>query len=338
MKALDKTTAQKIKLAIFVIAGLSLFILGVYLIGNQQSMFGSNARIFATFNNINGLKIGNNVRYGGLNVGTVKGIRMVNDSTIVVDLTIKKDALGYIRKNAKAALGTDGLVGNMIINIVPGSEEIGLLNAEDTIHSYRRITTEDMLSTLNVTNENAAMLTADLLKITRAINSGEGTISYLLKDSTMALNLEQSIRYFRQTAASTSKMISHMDDLIVSLNNKNNVIGLLRDSVTANQLKSVVSNLETTGNDMNKLVANLNATVTRAKEGDGAINYLSNDKSLVKKIDTSVNSLDATLHNLNEASIKLNENLEALKHNILFRGYFKKLEKEKEKQLEKEIK
>jgi phospholipid/cholesterol/gamma-HCH transport system substrate-binding protein len=71
-------------------------------------------------------------------------------------------------------------------------------------------------------------------------------------------------------------------------------------------------------------VANLNTTISNAKDGKGAINYLSNNPKLVKQI-------DSTMTNINQASQKLNENLEALKSNFLFRGYFKKQEKAKKK-------
>ena len=88
--------------------------------------------------------------------------------------------------------------------------------------------------------------------------------------------------------------------------------------------KSSCFNLEKSSNQIDKVVVNLNSTITNMKEGKGAINYLSNDPKLVKQI-------DSTMTNINQASSKLNENLEALKHNFFFRGYFKKQEKEKAK-------
>ena len=76
-------------------------------------------------------------------------------------------------------------------------------------------------------------------------------------------------------------------------------------------------------------MSNLNTTINNIKDGKGAINYLSNDPKLVKKI-------DSTMININEASFRLNENLEALKHNFLFRGYFRKQEKAKLKEQKKQ--
>ncbi|HKO76410.1 MAG TPA: hypothetical protein VJU52_04300, partial [Flavobacterium sp.] len=85
-----------------------------------------------------------------------------------------------------------------------------------------------------------------------------------------------------------------------------------------------VTNLDQSSQEINKVVTNLNATVLNIKNGNGAINYLSNDPNLVKKI-------DSTMTNLNKATILLNEDLEAMKHSFLLRGYFKKQEKVKQK-------
>jgi phospholipid/cholesterol/gamma-HCH transport system substrate-binding protein len=111
---------------------------------------------------------------------------------------------------------------------------------------------------------------------------------------------------------------------VITEDNKNNVIGVIKDTAVAHKIKNMVTNLEQSSGEINKAIINLNATIKNAKEGNGAINYLSNDPKLVRKI-------DSTMTNIKEASSRLNENLEALKHNFFFRGYFKKLEKEKAK-------
>lgn len=327
----EKTSTQKLKLGIFVITGLVLFIIGVYLIGNKQSMFGSTQNLYASFNNISGLKTGNNVRYSGLNIGTVKGIDMVNDSTIIISMAIDKEAYQHIRKGATAAIGTDGLVGNMIINIIPGAFTSPQISPGDTIASYRKISTEDMLATLNVTNENAALLTADLLKITRAINAGEGPFSVLIKDKSSADELTLAIKNFRLTSASALRIMQHTDALILSLNQKNGMVSVINDTTTAKHIKNVALQLDQTSIKLNEAVSDLQTTMAKIKNGKGTLDYIVNDTTLAIKVDSTMNKVDGTLDQLHLASIKLNENLEALKHNFLFRGYFKKLEKEKAK-------
>jgi phospholipid/cholesterol/gamma-HCH transport system substrate-binding protein len=321
---MEKTASQKIRLGLFVIIGLSLFVLTIYFIGSKQQMFGKTEPLTAVFDNVSGLQLGNNVRYSGINVGTVRGIEIVNDSTINVEMEIDRTVFPHIKKNAVATIGSDGLVGSVIINIIPGKGEALPVQPGDIIKSNNRIRTDDMLSTLNVTNENAAQLTADLLKITNDINKGKGTIGVLLRDSAMANDLKATIHNLKITSEKTSQTMDNLNRQIAGLDHKDNVIGVLKDTVVGNKIRHIVTNLDSSSQEITKVVANLNTTISNAKDGKGAINYLSNNPKLVKQI-------DSTMTNINQASQKLNENLEALKSNFLFRGYFKKQEKAKKK-------
>jgi phospholipid/cholesterol/gamma-HCH transport system substrate-binding protein len=321
---MEKTTSQKIRLGLFVIIGLLIFILAIYFIGNKQQMFGKTEHLKAVFTNVGGLQLGNNVRYSGINVGTVQEISMINDTAIIVDMIIDKSIFKNIKKNAIATIGSDGLVGSMIINIVPGKGVADFVEANDVITSFNRIRSDDMLTTLNTTNQNAALLTADLLKITKEITEGKGTVGILINDTVMANDLKKTMRYLKITSQGTSESVVKLNQLITNLNKKDNVVGVLSDTVVANKIKSITINLEKSSREINKVVENLNATILNVKDGKGAINYLSNDPKLVKNI-------DSTMININQASSRLNENLEALKHNFFFKGYFKKQEKAKKK-------
>jgi phospholipid/cholesterol/gamma-HCH transport system substrate-binding protein len=321
---MEKTTSQKIRLGLFVISGLLIFILAIYFIGNKQQMFGKTAHLKAVFTNVGGLQLGNNVRYSGINVGTVQEITMINDTSISVDMIIDKSIFKNIKKNAIATIGSDGLVGSMIINIVPGKGTADFVEANDVIKSFNRIRSDDMLSTLNTTNQNAALLTADLLKITKEITEGKGTVGILINDTVVANDLKKTMQYLKITSQGTSESVVKLNQLISNLSKKDNVVGVLSDTVVANQIKSITINLQQSSREINKVVENLNATILNVKDGHGAINYLSNNPKLVQKI-------DSTMTNINQASSRLNENLEALKHNFFFKGYFKKIEKEKKK-------
>ncbi|PVX47245.1 phospholipid/cholesterol/gamma-HCH transport system substrate-binding protein [Flavobacterium sp. 103] len=317
---MEKTASEKIKLGIFVISGLTLFVLVVYFIGNKQKMFGSTDHLTAVFSNVNGLQLGNNVRYSGINIGTVRGIEMINDTTINVDMIIDKSMFPHIKKNALASIGSDGLVGSMVINIAPGKGNQRHIEAGDIIQSSGRVRTDDLLNTLSVTNKNAALLTADLLKITKEITQGKGSLGTLLNDTIMASDLKQTMNYLKMTSKGTTEIVDNLNKTVMALGDKNSVIGVLNDPVTAQKIRTIVVNLDQSSQEINKVVTNLNATITNAKNGNGAINYLSNDPHLVKKI-------DSTMTNLNKATILLNEDLEAMKHSFLLRGYFKKQEK-----------
>jgi phospholipid/cholesterol/gamma-HCH transport system substrate-binding protein len=325
---MEKTTSQKIRLGLFIIIGLLLFILAVYFIGDKQKMFGKTNHLEAIFDNVSGLQLGNNVRYSGINVGTVRAIQMINDSTIKVDMLIDKAIFPHIRKNAIAIIGSDGLVGNMIINIIPGKGMEASVKPGDEIQSKSRIRTDEMLNTLGMTNKNAALLTADLLKITKEITEGKGTVGLLIKDSILAEDLKETMHYLKITGKGTSESVIKLNRLISSLDNKDNVIGVLKDTAVANNIKTIFQNLDQSSTKIDNVITNLNSTIVNIKDGKGTINYLSNDPKLVRKI-------DSTMTNINEASFRLNENMEALKHNFLFRGYFRKQEKAKLKEPKK---
>jgi phospholipid/cholesterol/gamma-HCH transport system substrate-binding protein len=271
---------------------------------------------------VNGLQLGNNVRYSGVNVGTVRNIEMITDTTIRVDMIIDKKIFKHIKKDAIATISSDGLVGSMVINILPGKGSALPVEPGNKISSLNRIRTDDLLNTFSKTNKNAEQLTDNLLRITNEINNGEGTAGLLINDADMARDLKTTMRYLKISSIKTSESISSLNRLIESLNNKDNVIGILKDTTVASKIKTIVSNLDNTSVEINKVVSNVNKTILNIKEGKGALNYLSNDPSLVRKI-------DSTMTNVNEASVRLNEDLEALKHNFLFRGYFRRLEKEK---------
>jgi len=318
---MEKSTNQKIKLGIFVIIGSLFFIIAIYFIGNKKDMFNETIQISAVFKNVNGLQHGNNVRFSGINVGTVKKIVIVNDSLIRVDMLIEEDISSHIKKDAMASIGSDGLVGNMIINIIPGKKSNEMVKDGDVILSENKTSTDEILKTINSTSENAKLITDNLVKITNQINSRKGTIGMLINDTVMSDDLKQTIYNLKVTTQSTSKSMANLNKIITDLNNKDNVVGALKDTVTGRKIKMIIVKLEKSSEQINK-------TITNLKDGKGALNYLSNDPKLVKQI-------DSTMINLNQASNKLNENLEALKHNFFFRGYFKKQEKAKAKAAKK---
>ncbi|MDN3644383.1 MlaD family protein [Lutimonas halocynthiae] len=329
------THTQKIKLGTFVIITTILLITALYLIGDKQNLFGNTFKITAVFNNVNGLKLGNNVRYAGINVGTVKEIMMVDDSTICVDMIIEEEIRKHMRENAFAIIGSDGLVGSMVVNVFPGDGRGEILKEGDTIMSVKKRSTADMMSTLGTTNDNVAELSRELLKITRSINEGKGTLGLLVNDEAMGSDLKETIGNLKIASQDASQVIDELKVVVKSVNNEDNLLNvLLKDSIAAQQFRSVMGNLEKSSESILLAITNLNEVIETVKEGEGAFNYLVTDTVLVQNI-------DETVKNIKEGSVLLNENLEALRHNTFFKGYFKKQEKarlKEEKRLQKQQK
>ncbi len=323
---MEKTTVEKIRLGVFVVLSTVLLVFAAYVIGNRQNMFGNTFKISAVFKNVNGLQKGNNVRYSGIDIGTVNRIEMENDTTIIVGMIIAEKMLKHIKKDAIATIGSDGLVGSMIVNIVPGAILATPIQSGDTIVSYSRIGAEDMLSTLNVTNQNAALLTADLLKVTSALTNGKGTFGLLLNDTIMAQNLEETINNLRIASVQTNATLKDLNIFIGALNNEESIAQiLLRDSLSGQKMKNTFHNLELSGERINSLTHTLDSVLTGMTKSGGAINYLATDTTLVGR-------MDSIMINIEQGTARFNQNMEALKHNFLTRGYFRKQEKQKKKE------
>lgn len=194
-----KSTAQKIKVGIFVVVGTVLLVGTLYYIGKRQNIFGNNIQLHAVFKNVNGLQIGNNVRYSGINIGTINEIEMTKIGSITIQMSVDKKTAEFIKKDAIASIGSDGLVGSMVLNITPGEDQHAkVVVSGDYIQSHNGVSTEEMMNTLNKTNENAALLSEDLLKITHQILKGEGTIGLLISDTEMAQNVKLTIAKLTQ--------------------------------------------------------------------------------------------------------------------------------------------
>ncbi|UNY97284.1 MlaD family protein [Zhouia spongiae] len=323
---MGRTTSEKIRLGALVTAGTTLLVVAAYLIGNKENLFSQTFMLSVQFANVNGLQEGNNVRFSGVNVGTVKNITVVNDTTIKVDMILKESIQVFIKKDAVATIGSDGLVGNMIVNINPGKNSDEAVKDGDQIISYSKIGADDLLGTLSVTNENAALLTADLLKITRAITEGKGTLGRLLNDTAMAKNLDESIENLKYVSDKATLSIDRLNKILKSTDDKENVVGVLfKDTVSGAKLKHVINDLQSSGENLDSLLKNLNTVVYDVKTGRGALYYLTADTVLVKQ-------LQKTIDHIEQGTESFNQNMEALKQNYLFRKYFKKLEKEQRKE------
>ncbi len=322
---MERSTSEKLRLGVFVVLGSALLVIAVYLIGSRQNLFGSNFALSSVFRNVNGLQEGNNVRFSGVNVGTVKSLEILNDTAIRVNMVIDEELLGHMRKDAIATVGSDGLVGSMIINIVPGKGSAELVEPGDELRSYSRVAAEDMLNTLSVSNENIAMLTTDLLEITGSLTSGKGTLGALLRDTSMADDVRGTLINLHEASHKANAAIGELNELLKGLRSEESIAGILLDDPgSARKVRHMITGLDSSSSAIVRITTDLASVAREMKEGRGALHYLSTDSGLVIR-------LDSTIRNIQEGSVLLNEDLRAIRHNFLFRGYFKKQEKEQRK-------
>jgi len=187
------TQRFKIRLGLFVAGGLTLFILAIFIIGKQKNLFNPVFKISSTFYNVGGLQVGNNVRFSGINVGTVDNINIINDSTVQVDMFIKKEVWQFVKSDCSVAIGSEGIIGDKLVNILQGSADAPLVKEGQLLKSSEPVETDAIIGSLKVTATNAEVITQQLAEIMTNINSGKGTIGRLIQDETLAENLNKTI-------------------------------------------------------------------------------------------------------------------------------------------------
>lgn len=207
-----KTTAgQKVKIGGFIVAGLIVLLLGIFFIGNQKSMFSSTFNLYGVFNNVNGLQVGNNVRFAGINVGVVEGIDIITDTAVKVTLTLNDDVKKFIKKDAKMSIGSDGLMGDKLVVIGPGTSSYGI-NENDKLTAVNPLDMDKVINKLTKIADNAAVITEGLGGIVNKVNSGKGSLGRLLNSDKMAKSLESTVSQARTTMANVHKTTTTLNE------------------------------------------------------------------------------------------------------------------------------
>lgn len=187
------TQKFKIRLGLFVAAGLALFVLAVFIIGKQKNLFNPVFKITTTFYNVSGLQVGNNIRFSGINVGTVDRISIINDSTVRVDMLVRKEVKQFIKSDSEVTIGSEGLIGDRLLIITQGSTEAPEAVEGEQLSSNEPVETDAIMASLEITAANAEIITFQLAEIMIKINSGEGILGRLIQDTTFAENLNQTM-------------------------------------------------------------------------------------------------------------------------------------------------
>lgn len=187
------TQKFKIRLGLFVAGGLALFVFAIFIIGKQKNLFNPVFELSATFHNVSGLQVGNNVRFSGINVGTVDDISILNDSTVKVKLLVKENVRRFIKTDCIVAIGSEGLIGDRLVIITQGGFDAPVVKEGQKLASTEPTETDAIMASLQVTAGNAEIISRQLAEIMIKVNSGEGTIGRLIQDTVIAENISQTI-------------------------------------------------------------------------------------------------------------------------------------------------
>ena len=288
---MKKNISSKIRLGIFISLGLAVFVVAIYFIGERQQLFRSTFRLSGVFRDVGGLQAGNNVRLSGINVGTIDNVSIISDTSVRVVILVDESARKFIRKDAVASIGSEGLMGNKVLIINPGTGGKKIIEDNDTIATTQPTEIDEILKSLKTTIDNTSYITGDLAKIATNIESGKGTIGRLMMDSSWRQNIQSTI-----------------------INLKEGSVGFRVFMDKADELDEILTSLKTTIDNTSNITNDLAKISNSIESGRGTIGKLLMDPSAAQ-------NLDSTFKNLKEGSIKLNELIEEAKDSWLLWGF-----------------
>jgi phospholipid/cholesterol/gamma-HCH transport system substrate-binding protein len=315
-----KTALRNTWVGLLVLAAIATLIVALYLIGSKQNLFGNTFRIGARFYNVNGLTKGNNVRFAGIDVGSVESVAVVNDSSVYVVLIIENKIHPFIRNNAVASVGTDGLMGNKLVNINPGSSEAPVVQEGQMLKTLRPLEMDAMARTLDLTNQNLEVITSNLRHITDKIN-GRNSLWTLLMDTIVANNIKVSFANIKTMSSGGVRVIGKLEGATDKINRNEGVLGaLISDKAMASKLTSAISSFKDAGDTLKILSGNISAMTRRLNNGEGSAGKLLNDTVFAY-------NLNDGLVSVKKAAAGFDENMKALHSSWPFRKYYKRQSK-----------
>lgn len=315
-----QTFKHQILLGFFVVIGVGLFILAVLTVGSRQKTFDRTQRIRIVFDDAEGLQAGDNVWLSGVKIGTVKSVGLTIDNRVEVQLDIGRKDFSHLYQDASGNIGSDGLIGNRIIILHGGTPDSGRVTPGGTIASQKTVRTQDMLATLQENNKNLLSITSQLNIIAGKINKGQGTIGLLLNDAGMAGKLRQAVSGLQTASDRTVLLTQRLDVFAGELNSNGLVHRLVTDTVVFQRLQETMGALKAAGDQIAEAAGNI-------REASGGLKTPGTPAGMLLHDSTLAADLRATAGNLRTSSQKLDEDLLALQHNFLLRGFFRKREK-----------
>jgi len=307
---------------LFIFFGIAILVAGVLTLGGQKKSFVNAVKVRAVFKDVNGLTVGNNVWFSGVKVGTIRHIEFDPQANVVVQMNVEEKVRKFIASDSKVKIGSDGLIGNKIIVIFGGTPGGEPIQDNATLAVETGLSQEEMLATLQSNNENLLAITADFKVLTSRIVSGQGSVGKLLADETLFNDLQSTMASLKKAGLNANAVTRDLSAYTARLTEKGTLAGdLISDTVIFSRLRSTVDQINTAAAQSNAIVQEVANAAKQLNSPATPAGALLHDQGVA-------NDLKATLKNLETASEKLDENMEALQHNFLFRGYFRKKAKQ----------
>ncbi|NLT51036.1 MAG: MCE family protein [Ignavibacteria bacterium] len=290
------------RLGLFIFLGTVLFALGIFLIGDKGALFSSTFNVTTHFKNIEGLRTGAAVRLSGLDIGSVKEISLITDSTqkVKVVLSIREDVKHFIRLDSKAIIETEGLIGAKIISVTPGNPDFEIVQDGGFIYSEEPINIGAIFKESQGTIENISELSGDFSEIIAKVNEGKGTIGKLINDEELYNSTVNITKSADRTLNKLTEDMASLSKIVLTL---------------GGGIERIINNVDSATNDVKSLMAKID-------EGKGTLGALISERNLYDSLNSVMSNLIKTTGEAQKGARGFAENMEALKHNWLFKSYF----------------
>jgi phospholipid/cholesterol/gamma-HCH transport system substrate-binding protein len=319
-------TKRAVIVGIFIIIGIAILIAGIFTVGGKRKTFTKTISLAAVFDNVNGLQTGNNVWFSGVKVGIVKKVDLIKNSEVEVVMYIEEKSQKFIHKDVKAKVASDGLIGNKIVVIYGGTSQAPIVADGDHLAVEKPLSTEDMMNTLQANNRNLLDITTDFRLISRRLAEGQGTVGKLLTDDDLMKQLQATAATLQTASANIRTLTSNVSDYTAKLQTKGALANdLVTDTAFFKTLKAAASQIQEASRNAKELTNNLKTVSYNLKDSSNVAGVLFNDKEAAANLKT-------TVENLQSGTKKFDEDMEALQHNFLFRGFFRRRSKQQKQQ------
>lgn len=292
---------RSVIVGIFVFLGIAILVVGVLTLGGQQKKFVKTIQLKAVFDDIGGLQTGNNIWFSGVKIGTVRKINFYGDSQVEIEMNVEKEVVDFIRKDSKATISSDGLIGNKIIVIYGGTTLAPAVQDGDRLESVMPLDTDKMMETLQVNNENLVQITNDLKVLTSKLAAGEGIVGAVMTDSLLADNFRSIITNLNRASINSNRMLTDLNTFTGKMNQKGNLFNdLATDTVMAGDLKETMESLKVTAANSQELTQKLEVIAEKFNSKDNTMGMLLNDPEFASNLKSMMVNTDSATYNLNE--------------------------------------
>jgi phospholipid/cholesterol/gamma-HCH transport system substrate-binding protein len=320
---------------VFVTAGLALFTAGLFMIGNRHEAFAQHIELYAEFANLSGITQGTKVQVAGMDAGQVEGVDIPDapPAKFRVKIRITEKLRGLVRTDSVVTLGTEGVVGNRFLAISAGTAHAPVAAPGATLAGAEPT---DISALLDQAKGTIGNIDTTVLNANKLVTNANGLIT------TLGGNLNSTVTEVKTT-------VSNANELIAGIKEGRGAAGmLLRDEALADQVRQAVTNIQGATSDLKSAAANAGAlvselqskgfpqkvdeTLTEVHQTAKNFNAASAQvRQVVADLTgpdedgaTAVATIRESLSNVSVAAVNMADETEALKHNFLLRGFFRK--------------